>query len=414
MLRPEERIALLKNCRFLAAAPGPMLEQLAERAELMQVASESPIVKAGETGSAMYIIASGRVRVHDGEVSLAELGPGELFGEMTVLDEDVRSATVTAVEDCRLLSIERDMLFDALAEHPSGFEGILQAVLQRERGIVEDVRRRTERLLGYQKEMEIGRKIQADFLPDSIPAVDGWDVAAFFDAAREVAGDFYDVFRLPTTGHLALVIGDVCDKGVGAALYMSLFRSLIRATAMQGYFEAEAADAAEPGPPSEAGRVLVNAIQTTNRYIAVTHPKSSMFASVFFGLLDPQTGELSYINAGHESPIIYRCQGSKDILELSGGVLGLFPGVRFSVAEVKLEPGDLLLAYTDGVNEAKDSAGDQFGDDRVLEMDAPWPGAADAFLGEVFARIRKFRGQTPASDDITMFAVKRISGAKTG
>jgi serine phosphatase RsbU (regulator of sigma subunit) len=403
----EQRIALLKNCRFLAAAPADMLQALADGARVENVAGGEAVVTAGDAGNAMYVISSGRASVHQGDVVLAELGQGDLFGEMTVLDEQVRSASVTALEDSTLLAIERDALFASLQEYPETFEGILHAVLQRERSIVEDVRTRTERLMGYQKELEIGRKIQADFLPVSIPEVGGWEVAPFFEAAREVAGDFYDVFQLPDSGHLALVIGDVCDKGVGAALYMSLFRSLIRATAIHGYFDVPESGSAHDVPACKVSSILQNTIGTTNRYIAVTHPKSSMFASVFFGLLDPASGELKYINAGHESPVVYRANGAREVLEVNGGVLGLFAMAPFSVSSVQLDPGDLLYVYTDGVNEAKNTAGEQFGDDRVRAMGAPWQETAEAFVEEIYRRIKTFRGTADPSDDITMLAVRR-------
>jgi len=238
-----------------------------------------------------------------------------------------------------------------------------------------------------------------------LPQVDGWDVSGFFEAAREVAGDFYDAFRLPATGHVALVIGDVCDKGVGAALYMSLFRSLIRATAMYGYFDLQPPGEGEQ-PAGDTARVLVNTIQTTNRYIAITHPSSSMFASVFFGLLNPETGVLTYLNAGHEAPVIFRGDGTQETLEVTGGVLGLFPGARFSVAEARLRPGDLLFAYTDGVNEAKNTEGAQFGDARIQQSALSHAVTAAGFLESIYGRIRDFRGQAPASDDITMLAIR--------
>ena len=118
-------------------------------------------------------------------------------------------------------------------------------------------------------------------------------------------------------------------------------------------------------------QLLLNSMLTTNRYIATTHSKSSMFASVFFGLLDLENGQLIYINAGHESPMLFRHNGGSEVLETSGGVLGLFPGANFTVAAVKLNEGDLLFAYTDGINEAKNQAGEQFTDERILASAAP-------------------------------------------
>ena len=206
---------------------------------------------------------------------------------------------------------------------------------------------------------------------------------------------------------MGLVIGDVCDKGVGAALYMSLFRSLIRATAIYGCFDLPGGQDDETGAGCEIGNTLKNTIETTNRYIAITHPRSSMFASVFFGLLDPATGELKYINAGHEAPVIFRADGSQDILEVNGGVLGLFAAAAFSVSQVQLMPGDLVFAYSDGVNEAKNPEGAQFGDERIQALSAPWSSTSASFLEEIYRQIRAFRGSAPPSDDITMLAVKR-------
>jgi len=145
-----------------------------------------------------------------------------------------------------------------------------------------------------ERELEIGREIQTGFLPEKLPAVEGWELAASLMSAREVAGDFYDAFELPD-GNLGLVIADVCDKGVGAALFMTLFRSLIRITSNQEYFEH-----AEKGSlsPSTAQR-LRRAISLTNNYIAETHQESGMFATLFFGSLDPRDGRLTYINGGH-------------------------------------------------------------------------------------------------------------------
>jgi sigma-B regulation protein RsbU (phosphoserine phosphatase) len=242
--------------------------------------------------------------------------------------------------------------------------------------------------------------------------VENWEIAPFFEAAREVAGDFYDVFQLPGNDHVALVIGDVCDKGVGAALYMSLFRSLIRATAMYGYSDLDAVAQDRVAHAGEGEGMLLNSIQTTNRYIAITHPHSSMFASVFFGLLDPDSGALSYINAGHESPVVFRRDGTKEVLEVTGGVLGLFAAAPFSVAETRLEEGDLLFAYSDGVNEAKDPDGAQFGDQRILAMDNVQEEGAREFVDEVYAQIQAFRTTAAPSDDITMLAVKRSEQTK--
>jgi len=229
----EHKIETLRNCVFLGDSPDSVLLTLASNAETLRVAGGETVITKGDAGSTMYFIISGKVRVHagkvrvhDGEVIMAYLGEGEIFGEMAVLDQDVRSASVTTESDVILLSLERNVLFDAISTNPESFQSILRAVLQRERRIVEDVKTRTEQLLAYEKELEIGRRIQADFLPETVPEIENWEIASYFEAAREVAGDFFDVFKLKTGNFVGIVIGDVCDKGVGAALFMTLFREL--------------------------------------------------------------------------------------------------------------------------------------------------------------------------------------------
>jgi len=236
------KIETLRKCSFLAGLDERVLSELAAKAEMLRVASGETVITRGESGSTMYFIISGRARVHDGEVTWAFIEKGEVFGEMAVLDSEVRSATVTTESDSLLLSIGRDVFYEALSTDANAFKAVLHAVLRREREIVHEIKARSTKLLSYQKEMEIGRRIQADFLPHSVPEIENWEIAAWFEAAREVAGDFYDVFRLKTSSHIAIVIGDVCDKGVGAALFMTLFRSLIRASSLYGYMDEQRPD----------------------------------------------------------------------------------------------------------------------------------------------------------------------------
>jgi serine phosphatase RsbU (regulator of sigma subunit) len=406
----ENRIETLRNCTFLNGLKESVLSDLAVNAETLRIAGGETVITRGEEGSAMYFIVSGKTRVHDGEVTWAYLNEGEVFGEMAVLDSEVRSASVTTESDSLLLSITREVFYDALSTDPEAFKAVLRAVLKRERDMVSDIKTRSTKLLAYQKEMEIGRRIQADFLPGSIPQIENWEIAAYFEAAREVAGDFYDVFKLKSSSHLAIVIGDVCDKGVGAALFMTLFRSLIRATSLYGCMDSSVDKADATGKVTD---VLLNSVLTTNRYIATTHAGSSMFASVFFGLLDPDTGELIYVNAGHEAPMIFRQSGEVELLDITGGVMGLFPAANYMVESTKLNKGDLIFTYTDGVNEAKNLDGQQFTDERILKVAAPEGNNTETFLRIMFEAVCEFRGKAEQSDDITMLALKYLPPTPT-
>jgi len=244
------------------------------------------------------------------------------------------------------------------------------------------------------REMEIGQRIQRGFLPEVLPRPPGWQFAAHCVPARHVGGDFYDALRLGD-GRIALAIADVCDKGVGAALYMALFRSLLRASLLH----APAGDAAE--------WMLARAVSFTNDYIADEHSRDHMFASVFIGVLDPASGRLHYVNAGHEAPLVRRRDGSPLLrLPPQGPVLGLVSGARHPVAAIDLDPGDCLLAYTDGVTEAEGDAG-PFGEEAMLAIAAAHADHPGALLDRLVERLALHTGAHPAHDDITLLALQR-------
>lgn len=269
-----------------------------------------------------------------------------------------------------------------------------------------------------EREMEIARRIQASFLPEELPQFPGWEIAARFQPARQVAGDFYDAFPLIQNRRLGLVVGDVCDKGVGAALFMALFRTLIRAFAQQhqslrwmsGLSEeglGPVPDGGRPVLPSIGTNALKNAIELTNAYIADVHGSTSMFATLFLGILDPTNGSLQYVNGGHEFPLLVNSAGIKERLTPTGPVVGLFPGARYEIRSVCLEPGDILVAFTDGVTEAMNSNAEQFGLERLhLLMTRPVSTAAE-ILDRIQTGVHEHIGGADPSDDITLLAVRR-------
>jgi sigma-B regulation protein RsbU (phosphoserine phosphatase) len=269
-----------------------------------------------------------------------------------------------------------------------------------------------------ERELEIGRQIQASFLPEEIPQFSGWEIAARFQPARQVAGDFYDVFPLVQNRRLGLVIGDVCDKGVGAALFMALFRTLIRAFAQQHYALSWMDALSEDGwaqdtssgrsvLPSTGTSALKNAIELTNNYIAKTHGSTSMFATLFFGVLDPSNGMLLYVNGGHEFPVLVNSAGVKERLATTGPAVGVFAGAHFDIQSVRIEPGDILVAFTDGVTEATNSNGELFGRERLYSLLARPVSTAAELLDCIRADVQEHVGGADPSDDIAMLAVRR-------
>lgn len=245
-----------------------------------------------------------------------------------------------------------------------------------------------------ERELDIGREIQAGFLPTRIEVPAGWEIAARFHPARQVAGDFYDVFPLGSS-LVGLVLADVCGKGVGAALFMALFRTLIRALAEQRF--------AENAPPADG---LHATIVATNDYIARTHDSANMFATVFFAALDPRTGIVRYVNAGHEAAIIAGPDGVRARLASNGPAVGLMPDMTFGVSEATLDAGELLLLFTDGVTDARSKQREEFGEERLLALTSP-PSSAAGLLERIDAAVAAHASGVDRFDDVTMLAVRR-------
>jgi serine phosphatase RsbU (regulator of sigma subunit) len=228
-----------------------------------------------------------------------------------------------------------------------------------------------------------------------------------------VSGDFYDAFALAPTGTIVMVVGDVCDKGVGAALFMALFRSLIRASAdpvgggaiqMIGGRRTLVRQALES---ATAADLLVRVAGFTNDYIARLHGRTNMFATVFLAAIDPMSGRVDYVNAGHDPAIVVAPDGSTRELRPTGPALGLLPDQSFTAGEETLGRGHSIFAFTDGRVEARNMAGEAFGAGRLREtLRANNTTAANLVKG-VMETLNAFTGQAEPHDDVTMLAATR-------
>jgi serine phosphatase RsbU (regulator of sigma subunit) len=256
---------------------------------------------------------------------------------------------------------------------------------------------------GLERELEIGREIQADFLPKEIPQPPGWEIAAYFQAAREVSGDFYDVFQI-SENKIGLILGDVVDKGVGAALYMALFRSLLRAAFSSAIFSNSHGE--QNTSESDHVKLLNNAIELTNKYICRIH-HSSTYATLFFGLLDLQSGALDYIDAGHDPPLILNQGQVRLTLQPTGPGLGMLDDAVFDVKTVQFQAGDILLVYSDGVTDVQNDKGEMYGEENYLRLLEHTALSAESLLDHIVSNLRDFIGETPQFDDITLLAVRK-------
>lgn len=247
------------------------------------------------------------------------------------------------------------------------------------------------RALAHQKavqELTVAAEIQASFLPASLPSIAGWHLAAALRPARQTSGDFYDLMELPD-GRLGLLIADVTDKGTGAALFMALSRTLIRTYAFE-----------YPEQPEKALHVANTRILLDSR--------SSMFVTVFYGILDPASGTLCYCNAGHNPPYLLSEHAEPQPLRNTGIPLGIERATSWTAETVRLEPDDMLVLYTDGVTEAQNANGELFEIERLLDAARSCrEHTALAVQDAILAAVDRFVGDAAQSDDLTLMTLVR-------
>ncbi|MFH2092926.1 MAG: GAF domain-containing SpoIIE family protein phosphatase [Pseudomonadota bacterium] len=257
-----------------------------------------------------------------------------------------------------------------------------------------------------QLELDQGRKIQKDFLPCYLPVIKACDIYSYFTPALKLSGDFFDLFELPD-GYIGFAIGDVSGKGVGAALFMALTRSLLRI--FSGHFSPNKSlhPISAPFEPKDA----LKAIPLINEYIAQEHCEDGMFVSVFFSVIHPSTGRLFYINAGHEPVLVIDENGVKQSLGATGPVIGPTLDAHYQISTVRIEKGDLLFGYTDGITEARSIDKSFYTRARLFETinadcKTGYADSAQSFIERIKHNLLAFIGKAPQSDDITMFAIK--------
>ncbi len=296
-----------------------------------------------------------------------------------------------------------------------GYRGILTEITDRKEKETTLIQQKKK----AERELEIAREIQSSFLVKDYPQPEGWEIATYLRPARQVSGDFYDVFPLATSKQIALIVADVCDKGVGAAMYMAIFRSLFRAYSDQQYIMRWAGTPVDPRGETPTGMFrrdailasgapsLKNAVDLTNNYIATHHGLSNMFATVFFGLLDPESGELLYINAGHESPLLSSGGTLKGRLDPTGPAVGMLPNMDFTMERVTLSPGDSLLLYTDGITDALSPAQKQFSETRLIQAATSPARSAEVLIQNIMRALDTHISHREQYDDITLLAVHR-------
>jgi sigma-B regulation protein RsbU (phosphoserine phosphatase) len=242
-----------------------------------------------------------------------------------------------------------------------------------------------------ERELQMAREVQASLLPRETPQVPGWEFAARWQPARQVSGDYYD-FVPVDGGRWGMVIADVSDKGMPAALFMALTRSTIRASM------------GSTASPAEG-------IAHANRLLCADSV-GGMFITLFYVLLDPATGEMTYVNAGHNPPLLRKGHTGRPeaLIELTrtGMALGVLEDTPFEQRTVQIDPGDSVFLYTDGVTDALNAQGQEFGEQRLLRLlDEHRHAAAGQMIDAIASALHRHVGETPRADDVTIVAVSQ-------
>jgi phosphoserine phosphatase RsbU/P len=251
---------------------------------------------------------------------------------------------------------------------------------------IDNLRRTTAEKERYTKELEIAKEIQDTFLPESVPDIPGIGIAAATIPAMEIGGDFYDFISLGGD-RWGITMADVSGKGISAALFMALSRTLLHVS-------------------GGAGIDPTSAIRQANQWI-YEDGRSSMFVTVFYGVLDPAGMQFSYVNAGHNPPVLVRDECVGELGGSRGIALGVVPDVSIASTALELRHGDLIVLYTDGITEAFNERDEAFGEERLsgfLRLNRAKP--ARVVLEGLIAEIRRFTGTAAQSDDITLVVVK--------
>jgi phosphoserine phosphatase RsbU/P len=407
---------VFSNIPLFRDIPPEALAKIANSLPTASFGAGDYLFREGDAGEQLYVVQEGELEVvlaagSVDEMLLKVVGPGEYVGEMgLILKDGKRTATVRSRTASRTWVMSRAAFSDLLLRWPimayamvsilserldatnnASFRDLTQKnhALQK---AYDELRAAQAQLIEkerLERELKVAADIQLSILPDVLPQVAGFDFGARILPARSVGGDFYDVFPLDAT-HTGVVIGDVADKGIPAALFMARAHALIMA-------EADASMA--PG----------DVLQFANGHITRLQ-KNAQFVTALYGTVNSATREFAYARAGHEPPLLLNPDGSIQRVPHGPGMsLGLWEQITIDLQVVQLPPGSTLLLFTDGMTDCRDPQGVQFGLTRIKEtlaglMGLPAQTVCDRLLGT----LKDYQAGSNQDDDVTLVAIHSI------
>ncbi len=391
------------------------VHRLAQVVHLFEVSDGCILLEEGEIGDRFYVIVDGKVEVIKAmgtaeESRLGARAPGDFLGEMSLLNWDGRrTASAIAFGQVTLIEITRNQFDDLLTHHPGLVYEMVREMSNRLANsqaqaiqVLHDKNQQLQKAYDklktaqvqliekekLERELQLAREIQLSILPRKLPNKKGYDLGALIVAAQAVGGDFFDIFPLDRN-HLGIVIGDVTDKGVPAAIYMAQTRALLRAKASPDL------------SPVQTLRLVNDLLLKTN--------DSGMFVTVLYGSLNLPTGDLQYARAGHETPLLLRSSGETAVLPFKTGVpLGIIDRPLIDESHITIQAGELLLLYTDGVTDGLNLSTDATGTQGLQRiMSAAIDLEAQDFCTNISQTIHKLQEGKPQFDDVTLLAIRR-------
>ncbi len=407
-------VNLLAKIPLFVDLPIEELERLMEALDTRVLEPGEILFHEGEPGEHLYIVMNGVLEIIMGEgrpdeLVLNVLRQGEYLGEMSlIIPGGKRTASVRARETAVLLSMSRTQFMDLTKRYPLLASSMVTVLSQRlDATNTSTFRELTEKNRQLQtaydelkaaqaqliekerleRELQVAAEIQLSILPDELPKVKGFNFGARILPARQVGGDFYDVFQLDRN-RMGVLIGDVADKGVPSALFMARAHALIMAEADIGL------------TPGEVMGLV-------NRHITRLQ-KSTQFVTVLYGILDLNTGEFSYARAGHEPPLILMPDGRVERVPHSPGMaIGLWESITLDERMIELAPGSTLLLFTDGMTDCRDPDGEAFGIERIKQTLCYYTHlTAQQACDELLDTLKRYQDGAKQDDDVTLVAVR--------
>jgi len=404
---------LLSKIPIFSDLPDDELEHLQNMLKTRSLEPGEILFKEGERGEHFYILTDGELEIllgaeTDEELILNMLGPGEYLGEMSlIVPGGERTATARASKATTLLAMSRDE-FNALIEHYPILSKSMVRVLSNRldstnyatfRDLTEknrqlqkaydELKAAQEQLIEkerLERELEVAANIQISILPDTLPLPPGFDFGARIDPARQVGGDFYDVFRV-SENKVGVLIGDVADKGVPSAIFMARAHALI---------VAEAETYENPG----------DVLRRANAHITRLE-KTTQFVTVLYGILNVDNGEFTYARAGHEPPLLLHLDSTVKRLPFATGMaLGLWEDITLDEQTIRLPKGSTLLMYTDGMTDCRNPEGEPFGLDGIQRSLSICPtSSGQAVCDYLLKTLMDYQQGAKQDDDVTLVAV---------